>query len=136
MDSLPHRVCIGLGVLCDSPGAIYNHKVSKNAKRRQAHTKTLHDPWREVKSGLCSLSWRRWCGKQVIVYHNGQRISAPDGGDFFVWDGCQACAASGMQKIDFSAPGIQRVDPNGCNLGVVPNVSYKITDKQVKQFVP
>jgi hypothetical protein len=32
----------------------------------------------------------QWCGKKVVVKDaNGNVINAPDGGSFFVWDGCQ-----------------------------------------------
>lgn len=73
------------------------------------------------------------CGKKVLVYKDGRQVSAPDGGDFFVWDGCEACVGGG--KIDFSVSGIRNVDGNGCNLGVVPGVTYKVVDQQVKTFV-
>ena len=76
----------------------------------------------------------RYCGKQVKITYQGREIKAPNGGDYFVWDGCEACAS--MNRIDFSVPGLKNINSNACNLGVVPGVSYTITDVQVQPFVP
>jgi hypothetical protein len=74
------------------------------------------------------------CGKQVRVYKaDGTRVAAPDGGDFFVWDGCAACVGGG--KIDFSVRGARNVDANACALGVIPGVRFEVTDVQMKPFV-
>ena len=73
------------------------------------------------------------CGKKVLVYKDGQRVPAPDGGDFFVWDGCEAC--EGGVRIDFSVSGLKSVDPDACNLGVVPGVTFEVVDEQVQPFV-
>lgn len=73
------------------------------------------------------------CGKKIIVTHNGAPVSAPDGGDFYVWDGCAACVGGG--RIDFSVSGLRNADPNACNLGVVPGVSWQVVDVQSRPFV-
>jgi hypothetical protein len=75
----------------------------------------------------------RLCGKKVLVFKNGNQVAAPDGGDFFVWDGCQACIGGG--KIDFSVSGARNVDAAACTLGVIPGVSYQVVDQQVRTFV-
>jgi hypothetical protein len=74
------------------------------------------------------------CGKKVLVFKDGQQVAAPDGGDFFVWDGCEACRGGG--RIDFSATGARMVDGDACSLGVVPGVSFQVVDEQVLPFVP
>jgi hypothetical protein len=74
------------------------------------------------------------CGKKVLVYKNGVQVAAPDGGDFFVWDGCQACIGGG--KIDFLVSAARKLDGSACTLGLVPGVSYKVVNTQVKAFVP
>ncbi len=71
---------------------------------------------------------------QVVVTYNGRQVQAPDDGDFFVWDGCEACAGGG--RIDFSVSGLTAVNSQACTLGVVPGVSYQVLDVQVKAFVP
>ena len=76
----------------------------------------------------------KFCGKKVIVEKDGVRVSAPDGGDFFVWDGCQACIGGG--KIDFSVSGARQIDANACMRGVIPGVKYTIYGEQVKPFIP
>jgi hypothetical protein len=73
------------------------------------------------------------CGKKVLVYKNGVQVAAPDGGDFFVWDGCQACIGGG--KIDFSVSGARKVDAGACTVGVIPGVTYQVVNQQVRQFV-
>lgn len=75
----------------------------------------------------------QYCGKQVIVTANGKKVEAPDGGDFFVWDGCEACSTS--NRVDFSVSGLLAVNSNACSLGLVPGVQYQITDAQVRNFV-
>ena len=81
-----------------------------------------------------------YCGKQVIVTVNGVQVAAPDGGNFFVWDGCEACATNyNFNNIDFSLPGLGAVagsDASACQQGKVPNVSFQVTNVQVKAFVP
>lgn len=79
---------------------------------------------------------QQFCGKKVSVFYNGQQVAAPDGGDFFVWDGCQACADTNEGRLDFSVSGLRDVNPNACNLGVVPGITWQIEDVQIKQFVP
>lgn len=75
-----------------------------------------------------------YCGKKVLVYKNGEQVAAPDGGDFFVWDGCQACEGGG--RIDFSVSGAKEIDADACNVGVIPGVTFRVVDEQVKPFVP
>lgn len=53
-----------------------------------------------IYNALLKANRARLCGKKVLVYKNGKQVSTPDGDDFFVWDGCAACA--GGVKIDFS----------------------------------
>lgn len=77
----------------------------------------------------------RYCGKLVRVYRpDGSQVSAPDGGNFFVWDGCAACIGGG--RIDFSVSGARNVNANACNLGVIPGVRFEVVDQVVKTFVP
>jgi len=76
----------------------------------------------------------KFCGKKVIVEKDGVRVNAPDGGDFFVWDGCFACIGGG--KIDFSVSGARQIDANACMLGVIPGVKYTVTNEQVLAFIP
>ena len=76
---------------------------------------------------------------QVIVTVNGQQVTPPDGGSFFVWDGCEACATTRPNNIDFSLGGLGAVTnsiTSACQQGIVPGVSFQITNVQVKQFVP
>ncbi|KAJ3066052.1 hypothetical protein HDU98_010617 [Podochytrium sp. JEL0797] len=69
------------------------------------------------------------CGKRVVVKHNG--VVVP--GNFVVWDSCVACA--GGVRLDFSLTGLEMVDPNACELGVVPGVSWEVLDEQVIPYV-
>lgn len=67
---------------------------------------------------------------------NGAPVTAPDGGSFFVWDGCEACATTyNFKNFDFSLPGLGAVTGSvgaACQQGVVPDVSFQITNVQVK----
>lgn len=87
-----------------------------------------------IDNNLLGSNRAKYCGKKVIVTYNGQQITAPDGGDFFVWDGCAACI--GGTIIDFSLSGLQRVTANACTVGKVPGVSFRVVDVVVRQFVP
>lgn len=87
-----------------------------------------------IDNNVLSGNRARLCGKKVLVYKNGVQVRAPDGGDFFVWDGCAACIGGG--KIDFSVSGARAVDPAACTLGLIPGVSFRVVDEVVKQFVP
>lgn len=82
-----------------------------------------------------SAARAKWCGKKVIVTKNGVQVKAPDGGDFFVWDGCQACSEQSNSILDFSLTALQKVDSNACTVGIVPNIQYQITSVQVLPFV-
>jgi hypothetical protein len=73
------------------------------------------------------------CGKQVIVTYKNKQVLPPDGGSFFLWDSCESCNGGG--RIDFSFSGLQKVNSNACFLGVVPGVSFQVTNTQVKKFV-
>ena len=64
---------------------------------------------------------------------SGQQVAAPDGGNFFVWDGCAACVGGG--KIDFSVSGARNIDANACTLGLIPGVGFKVVDEQVQPFI-
>jgi hypothetical protein len=85
-------------------------------------------------SSLIGSNRAKYCGKQVVVKRNGVCVAAPDGGDFFIWDGCDACV--GGVRLDFSVSGARAVDSNACIKGVIPGVSWEVTDKQVVAFVP
>ncbi|EFJ41579.1 chitinase, lysozyme [Volvox carteri f. nagariensis] len=74
------------------------------------------------------------CGKKILVFKDGVPVTAPDGGSFFVWDGCEACVGGG--RIDFSLSGLQRAASDACSLGVVPGISWQVVDEVVQQFVP
>jgi hypothetical protein len=63
----------------------------------------------------------------------GLQVNAPDGGEFFVWDGCAACV--GGVRIDFSVSGARNVEADACTVGVVPGVSWSVSSTQVKNFV-
>ncbi len=87
-----------------------------------------------IDANVLSANRAGLCGKKVLVFKDGAPVAAPDGGDFFVWDGCAACVGGG--RIDLSVSGAQQVDPAACQLGVVPGVSFQVVDEQVKPFVP
>ena len=74
---------------------------------------------------------KKYCGKQIRVYKNGVEVS---GGPFVVFDGCEACASKSL--IDFSLSALDAID-NGqaCNDGVVPGISWSVTNTQVIPFV-
>ena len=73
----------------------------------------------------------------MIKNSNGAIIPAPDGGDWFVWDGCQACnEQTGNQRIDFSVSGLRQISADACNLGNVKGFSWEIQNVQVLPFVP
>ncbi|KAJ3069543.1 hypothetical protein HDU98_007383, partial [Podochytrium sp. JEL0797] len=69
------------------------------------------------------------CGKRVVVKHNGQVVP----GTFVVWDSCAAC--TGGVKLDFSLSALQQISSDACFLGVVPGVSWEVTDEQVIPYV-
>ena len=81
-----------------------------------------------------------YCGKQVVVSYNGQVVSPPDGGSFYVWDGCEACATTyNFNNIDFALPGLGATvgsDAMACQQGKVARISFEVTNVQVKTFVP
>lgn len=86
-----------------------------------------------IDANVISPNRAGFCGKKILVFKDGKPVAAPDGGDFFVWDGCGACVNG--QRLDFSVSGILNVSPDGCNLGVVPGVSWQVVDTQVRPFV-
>ncbi|KAJ3063028.1 hypothetical protein HDU98_001107 [Podochytrium sp. JEL0797] len=69
------------------------------------------------------------CGKRVVVKYNGEEVE----GNFVVWDACVAC--TGGVKIDFSLGALQKIEPNACHMGVVPGMSWEVTDEQVIPYV-
>nr|AAC13727.1 chitinase [Volvox carteri f. nagariensis] len=87
-----------------------------------------------IDRNVLSANRARLCGKKVLVFKNGVPVTAPNGGSFFVWDGCEACVGGG--RIDFSLSGLQRAASNACSLGVVPGISWQVVDEVVQQFVP
>ena len=85
-----------------------------------------------INSNLVGSNRAKYCGKKIQVYHNGKRVHGPDGGDFFVWDGCAACQHDTI--IDFSASGLRMLDRDACTKGVIQGVSWVVTDEQVHKF--
>ena len=73
------------------------------------------------------------CGKEVTVTHNGKVVTPPDGGSFFIWDGCAACV--GGVRLDFSVSGARQVQEDACWVGVIPGISWSVSNKQIKKFV-
>ena len=75
----------------------------------------------------------KYCGKEITIMHNGAKVNPPDGGSFYIWDGCAACIGGG--RIDLSVSGARLVSSDACNRGVIPGVTWSVSDKQVKAFV-
>ncbi|XXQ32926.1 Uncharacterized protein PBTT_03386 [Plasmodiophora brassicae] len=72
------------------------------------------------------------CGKQIRVFKDGVEVP---GGPFFVFDGCVACIGGG--RIDFSVTALNAIDNgNACNDGIVPGISWKVTDTQIIHYTP
>ncbi|KAJ3076634.1 hypothetical protein HDU98_001643 [Podochytrium sp. JEL0797] len=69
------------------------------------------------------------CGKRVVVKYNGEEVE----GTFVVWDACVAC--TGGVKIDFSLGALEKIEPAACHMGVVPGMSWEVTDEQVIPYV-
>ncbi|GAX72934.1 hypothetical protein CEUSTIGMA_g389.t1 [Chlamydomonas eustigma] len=88
------------------------------------------------------IARQTYCGKQVIISYNGNKVTPPDGGSFFVWDGCEACAnPSGydFSNIDLSLSGLGAVvggTQSACQQGLVKGIAFQITSTQVHTFVP
>ena len=72
----------------------------------------------------------KYCGKRVVVRYNGVLIDEV----FVVWDGCGACADGA--RLDFSRGALMAIDPNACELGLLPGISWKVIDEQVMPFYP
>ncbi|KAJ3062588.1 hypothetical protein HDU98_001534, partial [Podochytrium sp. JEL0797] len=64
------------------------------------------------------------CGKRVIVSYDGKVVP----GTFVVWDSCVAC--TGGVRLDFSLGALLEIEPNTCHMGVVPGISWEVTDEQ------
>jgi hypothetical protein len=79
---------------------------------------------------LLSTDRQKYCGKRVIVSHNG----IPINNTFVVWDGCVAC--QGGKRLDFSVSELLNIEPDACRIGIVPNISWKVVDEVVIPFVP
>ncbi|KAJ3067786.1 hypothetical protein HDU98_009024 [Podochytrium sp. JEL0797] len=69
------------------------------------------------------------CGKQVIIKYNG--VVQP--GNFVVWDSCPAC--TGGVRLDFSLGALQAIAPDVCTTGIVPGITWEVTDVQVIPYV-
>ena len=74
------------------------------------------------------------CGKKIRIFYQGKEVIGPNGNPFVVFDGCEACIGGG--RVDFSVPGIELINGNACTLGVVPGISWEVTDEQVIPFIP
>jgi hypothetical protein len=72
----------------------------------------------------------KFCGKRVIVRYNGVLVDKP----FIVWDGCGACLNGA--RLDFSREALMDIDPQACDLGLLPEISWKVVDEQLMTFVP
>lgn len=72
----------------------------------------------------------KFCGKRVVVRYNGVLVNET----FAVWDGCAACANGA--RLDFSMPALRNIDPNACQLGLLPKISWNVVDESVITFVP
>lgn len=73
----------------------------------------------------------KYCGKQIRVFKDGVEVA---GCPFFVWDGCEACL--GGVRIDFSVSALRSIQENACTVGVVPGISWEVTETQVVPFEP
>jgi hypothetical protein len=52
-----------------------------------------------------------------------------------VFDGCEACI--GGSRIDFSLSALDQIDNgNACRDGLVPGISWKVTNNQIIPFIP
>jgi hypothetical protein len=72
------------------------------------------------------------CGKQIQVFKDGVEVP---GGPFVVFDGCEACI--GGSRIDFSLSALDQIDNgNACRDGLVPGISWKVTNNQIIPFIP
>ncbi|KAJ3112519.1 hypothetical protein HK100_002303 [Physocladia obscura] len=69
------------------------------------------------------------CGKQVIVSYNGKVVPEI----FVIWDACAAC--SGGVRLDFSVTALLGINPNACALGLVPGITWQVTDTQIIPYV-
>ncbi|KAJ3083333.1 hypothetical protein HK100_009471 [Physocladia obscura] len=69
------------------------------------------------------------CGKKVIVTYAGNVVP----GEFVVWDACVAC--TGGVRLDFSLSALLEIEPDTCQLGVIPGIKWEVTDTQVIPFV-
>jgi hypothetical protein len=72
---------------------------------------------------------KKYCGKRLNVKHNGVLVNKT----FVVWDGCGSCKS---KKIDFSLSALKAINKDACFLGVVPGLTWEITNEQVMKFVP
>jgi hypothetical protein len=86
-----------------------------------------------INANLIGADRAKFCGKRIRVFKNGVEVAAPDGGNFFVWDGCAACASNSI--IDFSFSGLRQISSDACNQGVVPGITWTVVDEVVRTFV-
>lgn len=70
----------------------------------------------------------KYCGKKVVVKYNGVLVDKP----FVAWDGCAACANG--TRLDFSMSALLAIEPNACQLGIVPGISWEVIDSQVMEW--
>ena len=52
-----------------------------------------------------------------------------------MWDGCERCVQGNGGFVDLSVSGARGLDPDACQKGLIPGVSWQVSDTQVKKFV-
>jgi len=80
---------------------------------------------------LLSNNRSAFCGKRAKVYYRG--ILRPE--IFYVWDACGACGFEAQKRLDFSRGALNTINPNTCQLGIVPDIRWEIVDEQIAPFI-
>jgi hypothetical protein len=124
------------GKTCGGPPYAENNGYPACASYNPAYWKTLQQYGTNnivaIDNNVLQANRAGLCGKQIHVYKNGKEVA---GGPFVVFDGCQACIGGG--RIDFSLSALNSIDNgNACNDGVVPGISWSVTNNQIIPFVP
>jgi hypothetical protein len=74
----------------------------------------------------------RLCGKKVNLYYRGAPMAAPDGGDFFVWDGCPQCNSS--PGVGVSVTTLLLLNATSCDMGALKCITWEVVDEQVMPY--